>query len=75
MKLQKMDWDNEEFDLELDLQDEKLHKIRNGFCKNWDIAKGVLTVLQLGAKKPLVRLVLSIAIRIGDSVYKNKCEV
>ena len=73
MKLLKTtDWENTEIVFD---SDEKTSKLQKSFCKNWEIAKGVLSVLQSGAKKPLAKLVLSIAIRIGDSVYNNKCEV
>jgi len=74
MKALNKDWENTPIDLEVEvLVDEKPKKIKQVFCKNWDVARIALEMAKSAVKKPLAKLVLTIAIRIGDGIYTRNC--
>ncbi len=46
---------------------------RDIFCKGWDTAKIVLESIQAMVKNPIVKVILGIVVRVGDSLEEKFC--
>lgn len=72
--LKKIDWEATEIDLESEvIYNEHKTKIKHIYCKHWDEARLGLIILKDAVKKPLAKLIIEIAIRIGNSIYQKNC--
>lgn len=67
------DLDNlENVSLDFEVKDDK-HRVRDIFCEHWAQSKKGLHLASLMVKNPIVKLIITIVMNIGDGISEKIC--
>lgn len=72
-RLKEIDWENTYIDMDLHLE-EKNAKLKDIYCEHWKQAEIGLQLAKMAVKKPLAKLIIEIAIRIGNGIFDRNCK-